>query len=196
MSPLNVHYKLSPALPWRSTTSWTALPSHTSHYAFDHATCCTGAWPPSSTRSAAPTSTSSHPQSPTPRLVYGPQEPQALRLCQDQVHAHHAHAGGDRRRALRELPLPEAGLKGREEVVCLQYVDLSIQLETGHKVAICPRRKLLYMWIYVIRDQKLLLRGIFLSINLDNKKQARQNRKISQYYSYKAWIERERLDWA
>ena len=66
---------------------------------------------------------------------------------------------GDRRRALQELPLPEAGLKGREEVVCLQYVDLPIQLETGHKVAICPRRKLLYMWIYVIRDQKLLLRG-------------------------------------
>ena len=64
---------------------------------------------------------------------------------------------GDRRHALQELPLPEAGLKGREEVV-------RIQLKTGHKVATCPRRKLLYMWIYVIWDQKLLLRGIFLSI--------------------------------
>ena len=42
---------------------------------------------------------------------------------------------GDRRRALQELPLPEAGLKGREEVV-------RIQLKTGHKVATCPRRKL------------------------------------------------------
>ena len=40
--------------------------------------------------------------------------------------------------------------------IALPSLQHSVQLETGHKVAICKRRKLLYMWIYVIRDQKLL----------------------------------------
>ena len=33
-------------------------------------------------------------------------------------------------------------------------------LETGYKVAICPRGNILYMWIYLITDQKLLYMGI------------------------------------
>ena len=95
---------------------------------------------------------------------------------------------GDRRRALQELPLPEAGLKGREEVVCLQYVDLSIQLETGHKVAICPSSKITLHVDLCYKGPKVTLEGRLRYIFQES-----EQTEQGFFFSYKALIEPERL---